>query len=103
MGKYINKRIYTDIESYLVTEIDEVKGTAMASASRAIEISFLIFVFSYLEDSVSHCEICSLPFCGGVLFLCGKDRALPDTAVQIDGSAKPGNRLPIRTGQPKPT
>jgi hypothetical protein len=27
---YINKRIYTDIDSYLVTEIDEVKGTAMA-------------------------------------------------------------------------
>ena len=30
MKKYINKRIYTDVESYLVTEIDEVKGTAMA-------------------------------------------------------------------------
>lgn len=30
MEKYLNKRIYTDIESYLVTEIDEVKGTAMA-------------------------------------------------------------------------
>ena len=30
MKKYINKRIYTDIESYLVTEIDEVNGTAMA-------------------------------------------------------------------------
>ena len=30
MSKYINKRIYTDVESYLVTEIDEVKGTAMA-------------------------------------------------------------------------
>ena len=30
MNKYINKRIYTDIESYLVTEIDEIKGTAMA-------------------------------------------------------------------------
>ena len=32
MKKYINKRIYTDVESYLVTEIDEVKGTAMAVA-----------------------------------------------------------------------
>ncbi len=30
MSKYINHRIYTDVESYLVTEIDEVKGTAMA-------------------------------------------------------------------------
>ena len=30
MNKYINKRIYTDIESYLVTDIDEIKGTAMA-------------------------------------------------------------------------
>ncbi len=30
MIKYINKRIYTDIESYLVTEINEAKGTAMA-------------------------------------------------------------------------
>ncbi len=30
MSKYINKRIYTDIESYLVTEINEAKGTAMA-------------------------------------------------------------------------
>ena len=30
MSKYINKRIYTDVESYLVTEIDEVNGTAMA-------------------------------------------------------------------------
>ena len=30
MSMYINKRIYTDIDSYLVTEIDEVKGTAMA-------------------------------------------------------------------------
>lgn len=30
MKKYINKRIYTDVESYLVTGIDEVKGTAMA-------------------------------------------------------------------------
>ena len=30
MSKYINKRIYTDVESYLVTDIDEVKGTAMA-------------------------------------------------------------------------
>ena len=30
MKKYINKRIYTDVESYLVTEIDEVNGTAMA-------------------------------------------------------------------------
>ena len=30
MSKYINKRIYTDVESYLITEIDEVKGTAMA-------------------------------------------------------------------------
>ena len=29
MKKYINKRIYTDVESYLVTEIDEVNGTAM--------------------------------------------------------------------------
>lgn len=32
MKKYINKRIYTDVESDLVTEIDEVKGTAMAVA-----------------------------------------------------------------------
>ena len=32
MRKHINKRIYTDVESYLVTEIDEVKGTAMAVA-----------------------------------------------------------------------
>ena len=32
MSKYINKRIYTDVESYLVTEIDEVNGTAMAVA-----------------------------------------------------------------------
>ena len=30
MSKYINKRIYTDVESYLVTEINEAKGTAMA-------------------------------------------------------------------------
>ena len=30
MSMYINKRIYTNIDSYLVTEIDEVKGTAMA-------------------------------------------------------------------------
>ena len=30
MSKYINKRIYTDVESYLVTDIDEIKGTAMA-------------------------------------------------------------------------
>lgn len=30
MIKYINKRIYTDVESYLVTEINEAKGTAMA-------------------------------------------------------------------------
>lgn len=30
MKKYINKRIYTDVESYLVIGIDEVKGTAMA-------------------------------------------------------------------------
>ena len=30
MNKYINKRIYTDVESYLITEIDEVNGTAMA-------------------------------------------------------------------------
>ena len=30
MGKYINKRVGTDVESYLVTEIDEVNGTAMA-------------------------------------------------------------------------
>ena len=30
MSKYINKRIYTDVESYLITEIDEVNGTAMA-------------------------------------------------------------------------
>jgi hypothetical protein len=30
MSKYINKRIYTDVESYLVTEIDEIRGTAMA-------------------------------------------------------------------------
>ncbi len=30
MSKYINHRIYTDVESYLVTESDEVKETAMA-------------------------------------------------------------------------
>ncbi len=30
MSKYINKRIYSDVESYLITEIDEVNGTAMA-------------------------------------------------------------------------
>lgn len=30
MKKYINKKLYTDVESYLVTDIDEVKGTAMA-------------------------------------------------------------------------
>ena len=30
MSKYINKRIYTDVESYLVTNIDEVNGTAVA-------------------------------------------------------------------------
>lgn len=30
MKKYINHRIYTDVKSYLVTEIDEVKGTAIA-------------------------------------------------------------------------
>ena len=31
MAKFINKRIYTDIESWLVTEIDEARGTAMAT------------------------------------------------------------------------
>ena len=30
MSKYINKRIYTDVESYLITEINEAKGTAVA-------------------------------------------------------------------------
>ncbi len=30
MSKCISHRIYTDVESYLVTEIDEFKGTAMA-------------------------------------------------------------------------
>ena len=30
MSKYINKRIYTDVESDLGTDIDEIKGTAMA-------------------------------------------------------------------------
>ena len=29
--KYINKSIYTDVESWQVTEIDEVNGTAMAT------------------------------------------------------------------------
>ena len=32
MAKFINKRIYTDIESWMVTEIDEEKGTAVAVA-----------------------------------------------------------------------
>jgi len=32
MEKFINKRIYTDVQSWMVTEIDEVKGTAMAIA-----------------------------------------------------------------------
>ena len=31
MTTYINKRIYTDIESWMVTEIDEARGTAMAT------------------------------------------------------------------------
>lgn len=29
-ARYINRRIYTDVESWLVTDIDEVKGTATA-------------------------------------------------------------------------
>lgn len=30
MSKFINKKIHTDVESWMVTEIDEKKGTAMA-------------------------------------------------------------------------
>jgi len=29
-ARYINRRIYTDVESWLVTDIDEAKGTATA-------------------------------------------------------------------------
>ena len=36
MAKFINKRIYTDIESWLVTEIDEARGTAMATPVKKI-------------------------------------------------------------------
>lgn len=30
MRKFINRRIYTDVESFLITDIDEVRGTATA-------------------------------------------------------------------------
>ena len=30
-ARYINRRIYTDVESWLVTDIDETKGTATAT------------------------------------------------------------------------
>lgn len=36
MAKFINKRIYTDIESWMVTEIDEARGTAMATPVKKI-------------------------------------------------------------------
>ena len=36
MAKFINKRIYTDIESWLVTAIDEARGTAMATPVKKI-------------------------------------------------------------------
>lgn len=50
MIKYINKRIYTDIESYLVTEINEAKGTAMA-----IEVEKRIKPKMIPGGFVSHC------------------------------------------------
>lgn len=30
-ARYINRRIYTDVKSWLITDIDEVKGTATAT------------------------------------------------------------------------
>ena len=36
MAKFINKQIYTDIESWMVTEIDEAQGTAMATPVKKI-------------------------------------------------------------------
>lgn len=36
MAKFINRRIYTDIESWMVTEIDEARETAMATPVKKI-------------------------------------------------------------------
>lgn len=50
MSKYINKRIYTDVESYLITEIDEVKETAMT-----IEVEKLIKPKMIPGGFAAHC------------------------------------------------
>lgn len=72
MSKYLNKRIYTDVESYLVTEIDEIKGTAMA-----IEVEKKITPKMIPGGFAAHCPDLNREFAAAEPTICKGAKAFP--------------------------